>query len=421
MIRWLLLVLFVLIFMASPLGLGATPIPGLSVKNGLLYLLIAKVTIDAILMQGGGARVPAVMVSYGLLVFLSIFSWLVVWLVFDFQNYSVINGAISLKTELVDPFLMLIVFFFLLESRAQVMWLLPKIVWFVILANIISIADAFALIDVELLTLNFEGRLEGFLGQPNEYGAFIALTFPLLVAFTLTSKNVQRAYGIIGLVITFLALILTFSRGSMVGMLTGTLVCGIYLRDHISGRAVSWFLAIFFVTTIASIPLIFAAGFGDLFIERLSLATGDTHTITTGRSTIWIQALKTMLDQPLSLIWGYGWNSYTRFEELRLSTHSVYLNYLFSLGIIGLFVLLTTFFLAIVALRKVVVRTRGDEKTYAIAILVGLVSLLLASIFSETEFVGSLMWALVGAGLKLVQDDASEFARSKAAGQSLHS
>ena len=218
MIRILLLLLFFVMFAGNSLGLNISLAPGLSTKNVFLYLLFLLIAIQTAVKRDRKAECLSVIAPFGILLAYAIFSWLVVVLVIDYSNYNAIGSAIRLKAGLADALFVLLVFFFGLTNAKDGVWLFRMVVWLVILGNIITLADAFQMPDLEMLEWHYEGRLNGFLGQPNEFGAFLVIFLPATVALFTVETGIRRIIAAIGVLATFVCLLLTFSRGSYVGV-----------------------------------------------------------------------------------------------------------------------------------------------------------------------------------------------------------
>jgi O-antigen ligase len=278
----------------------------------------------------------------------------------------------------------------------------------VILGNIITLADAFQLPDLQMLAWHHEGRLNGFLGQPNEYGAFLVIFLPATVALFTLESGTRRFLAAIGALATFVCLLLTFSRGSYVGVFLGLLLGAVFLRKYVPIHLVtSVAIAIGIVSAIA-IPLLFFVGFDDEFRDRFSLFGGDTHTMTTGRSTLWLRALSVMSREPISFLTGYGWYSYSSFSEFRLSVHNVYIYYLFNLGVIGLTLFLTTFMATFVKLRQGIAFASGANKSLLVSATIGIFGICVTLNFSEIYATVPLMWAFIGLALRLAISQGDE-------------
>ena len=364
MVRNLLLLLFFVMFMGTSLGLNVSLAPGVSVKNLFLYVIFTWIAIEVAVLRDRKVECLSVIAPFGLLLVYAVFSWLVVVLFVDYPGYRPIGNAIALKSQMADSLFMLLVFFFGVKTEEDGIWLFKMVVWIVFVGNALTLADAFHMPDLPMLSWHHEGRLNSFLGQPNEFGVFLVFFLPATVALFVVETGIKRFLAGIGVMLGFVCLVLTFSRGSYVGILLGSLFGAVYLRKFVSPIVAVRIGTAMFAIGVIAIPLLFAAGFDGVFRARFSLFGGNTDTLTTGRSTLWLRALSVMAEQPVSFLTGYGWNAYESFKEFRLSVHNTYLNYLFNLGAIGLTLFLMTISAVLVTLRRGLSVATGVRKPF---------------------------------------------------------
>jgi O-antigen ligase len=182
-----------------------------------------------------------------------------------------------------------------------------------------------------------DGRVQGAVGESNQYGAFVALTLPAAIAMAVAVKGWWRWFWIAAAALTAGALIMTVSRGAFVAVFFAA-VFGAYLfRRYLSlGKIVSWG-ALAGLGVVAVMVLVAGAGFGDLLYERVvgGFSTKDMSGTSSGRTEIWATAVEMMFEHPLTLLTGFGWNSYW-IMPFRYSPHNYYLAQWFNLGLPGL-------------------------------------------------------------------------------------
>jgi O-antigen ligase len=399
-------------FAGGSLGLNISLAPGISTKNLLLYVLFTWIAIEAIVTHNRKIICLSVIAPFSALLAYAIFSLLVVVLIIDYANYNALQNAISLKSQMADSLFMLLVFLFGLTNAKDTAWLYRMVVWLVVLGNILTLADAFQLLDLGMLAWHHEGRLNGFLGQPNEYGAFLVIFLPATVALFIVETGIRRVLAAIGVLTTFVCLLLTFSRGSYVGVILGSLLGAVFLRKYVPLLVVTRVAIAMVVTGAIAVPLLFIAGFDDVFRDRFSLTGGNVDTLTTGRSTLWSRAFSVMLQQPISFLTGFGWNAYDSFREFRLSIHNVYFNHLFDLGLIGLTLFVSTLSAALFTLRRGVEASAGDIKAYLVAVTVGTIGICVNMFSGEVYTTGLLMWAFIGLSLRMAVETYGESERA---------
>ena len=401
MIRYLLLLLFFVMFAGGPLGLHDSVVPGLSIKNAFLYVLFVAMAIETTVSGNRKPEVLSVLFPFSLLLAYCLYSYLIVVFIVDYPDYDVVSSGFQLKTGLLDHFLMLLVFFYGVTKTKDAIWLIRMVIWLIMLGNILTLADAFQLPDLEILTLGYDDRIQGFIGQKNQFGAFLAFFLPATLGVFLSEIGIRRIAAGVGVLATFACLLLTFSRGSYVGVVLGALLAGIFLRKHISARTMTRTAIIATVACTAAVPLLFVAGYGDLILDRFSLLSGSVDTVSQGRSTLWLRALSVMTEYPVTFVTGYGWNAYANFSEFRLALHSVYFDYLFNLGLIGLVLFLTTLFGVFVVFRQGVVSASGIARSFLVLATFGVAAVCVAMFFSEVYYAGVLIWAYIGLILRV--------------------
>jgi O-antigen ligase len=149
------------------------------------------------------------------------------------------------------------------------------------------------------------------------------------------------------------------------------------------------------------IAVTFVTGYSDLYMDRFSGLEGNAHIATSGRSSIWLNALRSMMENPLSFITGYGFFSYNSSRSFRLATHNMYLSYLYNLGMIGLTLFLLMFSRILAAARAALAESLPELRPHLIALAFGLCGFLVAVFFSDYHQAGYLLWAYVGVGMRI--------------------
>ena len=111
--RVILLSLFLVLMSAQMLGIDLSLAPGLSVKNAYLYAILLALGIEAAVRKHrGGIELKEIHIPFILLIFYATFSWLVISLLVPFVGYVMFEQLITLKTKLIDHYLMFLAFFY---------------------------------------------------------------------------------------------------------------------------------------------------------------------------------------------------------------------------------------------------------------------------------------------------------------------
>ncbi len=108
-----------------------------------------------------------------------------------------------------------------------------------------------------------------------------------------------------------------------------------------------------------------------------------------------------MLEHPVTLITGYGWNAYESSRHFRYATHSVYVSYLYDIGLIGLSLFVAVAINVIRAARGALTTATEMLRPYFVSLVFGFISLLIAAAFVNLYKVWFFIWAFSGAVLRL--------------------
>jgi O-antigen ligase len=207
------------------------------------------------------------------------------------------------------------------------------------------------------------GRIQGSFGHPNQYAGFLAALIPLAVA-TLFTKRAPRALrwmGALGIAVGVPALIWSYSRGALAGIIAGPIIWLIVVRPRV---------AVIAAISLALLVYLFAPG---VIRQRFQSTSGGEVEI---RSDIWAAALDIYGEHP---VFGAGVNdfsvAYARLptvpagatqrrllqgEELLIPPHAqnLYLNILAEEGTVGILAFLL---FAGAAIGRAFVGSRSDD------------------------------------------------------------
>lgn len=400
--RYLLAAFFFLIYVGDDVGLAISLAPGLSFKNLLLYVVLTGIAINAAVARNRKLEMMGVLIMFPLLILYALVTWVILTFIIQDPEYQAKGAFIALKNGFVDQFLTFLIFFYGVLALKDAVWLLRAILWMVLLGNLITVVDTMNIPDLGLLpNPRKAGRFEGFQGMPNEYGLFLALFLPACTVLFLELRKMLRLLAGIGIFASALALILTGSRGAYVGLLGGAVFAAFYLRRYVPAQTVvrATATAVLFCTVV--ITTTYATGYADLFMDRFSGIEGTAHVATSGRSSIWSNAIDSMLENPLSFVSGYGFYSYDSARSFRLATHNTYLWYLYNLGAVGLFLFLAIVARVLSTARSAIPEASDRQRRHFMALVFGLIGFLVATFFSDYHEVGYLLWAYVGVLMRM--------------------
>jgi O-antigen ligase len=403
MTRVLLFFLFFILLAADTLGINLSLGPGLSVKNALLYLIFLGIAVDTALQRNRNFEVPSVIVPYGLCVAYAIFTWLVIVLIVDYSGYSAFGSLISLKGGLADHLIVLLVFFYGTLNVKDSLWLLKAMIWTVIVINFLSVVDALNVPDLGFLSEREDGRIGGPIGESNQYAVFVSLFFPSAIALAVVERGWRRHLAMAAAGVSAVALLLTVSRGGILGAVSGGILGAFFLRRYIPPRALVSSLVSLGVFGVVALLIAYAGGYGQILYDRLiGLSTGGAYTASSGRTVIWSTALAKMSEAPLTLITGYGWGTYRSFPDFGFAPHNSYLGIYFELGMVGLLLVMLAFANVLRIVKTNVPLARPDVKLLLMAYVFGLFSVLVGIFFVDLSASPWIfVWAFTGASLRL--------------------
>jgi len=403
MTRFLLFLLFFVMLVADMLGLNLSLAPGLSIKNAFLYFIFAAIAIETALKRNRRIELLPVIVPYTLCFFYAVFSIIFVVLLIDYQGYRLLQSIISLKAGFADNLLVLLVFYYGVLTPKDALSLMKMMVWTVLFTSILTVVDALHILDLGLIQERLDGRTGGPIGESNQYAAFLALFLPPILGLVLVEHGLRRAFAILGLVASILAFLMTASRGGVVGVVLGAAVGAFFLRQFISAKNVAFALAALVIVSPLAVGVLYFAGFGDLFYERfIELSTtGNSWSVSSGRTEIWGGALSKMFDHPLSIITGYGWDTYSQAFYFRYAPHNTYLKFFFELGTIGLLLILLTLANILRVARLALAQAESDRAIMIFAFVFGFLGILIAILFVDITRPWILIWAFVGVMMRV--------------------
>jgi len=400
--RFVLATLTFFLTLSSVFDWDPGPAPGVKIKNFILYLLVMGLVCSYAIGRKFKIQLPSMNVAFAVLIGYSILTYLAIVLFIEYPRYDVLTSAFDLKNRAVDYLLFFLVFFYGVKSEKDAVFVLKCLLLSWIVSHAVAVLDALGITQVGDIERRGDGRVQGAVGESNQYGAFVALTLPAAIAMAVAVKGWLRWFWILAAALTAGTLIMTVSRGAFVATFFAA-VFGAYLfRRYLSlGKIITWGASAA-VGAVVVLVVVVSAGFGDLLYERVvaSFSSQDMGGTSSGRTEIWATAIAMMFQHPLTLLTGFGWNSYW-VMPFRYSPHNYYLAQWFNLGLPGL--------ICSVALLVIPIRTALQSFAVATpalrALLVGFVIATLA--FASATFFVDLyvpwiyFWAYTGVTMRL--------------------
>jgi O-antigen ligase len=401
-----LLTLFVVYLMmvqtfALDIGLG----PGLSLKNGILYLLFAFLLMRFAVRRNFRLQMGGVFGGFAVLLGYAIASTVAIMLFIQYPGYKFMTALTQFKGLPFDFLAMFFVFFYGLQTRRDVRLVLVSVLAMAVFANVVSGLDALGIVPLETIEVGeTSDRVQGVMAEHNQYGAFIAFFIPLLVAAVVTARRWRRLLWLAGTLISFGLLLMTVSRGAFIGLLLGGVIGAMIYRRYVLGpRVVVWLVGGSAIAVLVIIGVLFGTNYGSTLVERVLGGSGtDMWQVSSGRTELWADALGQMMRTPVTLITGFGWASYFVLPSaLPLAPHNTYLWYWFELGIVGVL----AFIVVLVSLGRAAIEAANlssdPDRPWFIGFTVALLALAIAIFFVEIYTPWPFIWAATGAVMRL--------------------
>jgi O-antigen ligase len=319
---------------ADAFNLELSILPGLSAKNLLIYLLAVLIGLRMVVGRQSIVAAGQMQITFIVMIVYATITWLVAALVIEYPRYDFMQSAIKLKNGLIDHFIFFLVFLFGVRNGDDAIKVIKGLLLGALLANVLTILDAMGLVNIGF-QIREDGRTTGAIGESNQYAAFLVMLLPATVAAAVAAKGVMRLFWLSAALVSAYAMAMTASRGGFVG-LAMALAVGAYLYRHLISysRVAGWALGamVLLVVFIALSP------YGGLLAERMVGLSGsiDVDEASSGRSQIWLDALRAMYEYPVTFITGFGWDVYNTMP-FRFSPHNHYLGLWFGLGLVGVF------------------------------------------------------------------------------------
>jgi O-antigen ligase len=420
--RWLFVVLIALLLVTDFTGVNPGLGPGLSVKNAMLYAAVMVLAFRIALSGGFRLRLPALHLAWAAWIGYAILTWLAVSLLFKYHGYNPIVSAMALKAELIDYALFCFVVFYGVQNEDDFRFVLRTLVGAVGISSILTLTD---LVGITSLGMRVgdrgaeADRVFGAFGQANETGSLLSFLLPPMVAMVMSARGFWRVFWLGLTAATAAVFILTVSRGSYVAVIIGYPLAAYLLRSYIPpGRIIQWmFGGVAGLVLIAIAVAIIDPGVAAAIADRVfHLGGSNISDASSGRSDIWGLALSTMMDYPLTLLTGFGWNSWSTMPTIFV-LHNTYLDQWFNLGLLGLAVYGGIEWLTVITAKRAVATATGEMQRDMMAFVFGMMALAIAVFFQNLYTPRPYLWMYCGLAMRgamLVFDKATAAAPVRA-------
>jgi hypothetical protein len=405
--RWLFVLLIASLAVSDIFSIDFSLGPGLSVKNALLYLIAFGLFFRSVL---GGARsvaLPAVHAWFAVLVCYSLLSWIVAGYIIEYRDYDAIDAAIRLKASVIDSLVVFMCVFFGVRNAPDARFVLKTLLVAVAIANLATLSDVMGLTSLGVRVGDSgaeEGRVFGVFGHANETGALIVTLVPAMIAAAMASHRFTRLAWIFAMVASTIVMILTVSRGAYVAAVLGTAWAAYLCRRYVptSHLAAGGALALGAVVLVVTFTIVIDPGIGQTVMDRIlgQSTVMDVGEVSSGRTAIWLDIVRKMMAEPITLITGYGWDVYSAMP-FRYAAHNHYLNLWFNVGVIGVGAFILLLRQVVLTARAAVPVAEDEDRKQLLAFVFGLLAFAIAAFFTNIYGPWLYLWIYIGAVMRI--------------------
>ncbi len=246
-------------------------------------------------------------------------------------------------------------------------------------------------------------RVSSLFRDPNVLAGYLVYLFPLFFSIGLYRLKNRMASGRILVLafLTFITIILTFSRSGWIGLIISIVFFLFFFRDRIRRSVIAFFLIMCFLGLLFIVP-------PKIFTERI-LPTQNLESDPSAfvHYTAYKIAVKAFLSHPMV---GIGLNNFGEFfnnvsrlwwkHPIKMMPHSLYLGFLAETGILGF--LANIYLLIVIALKLYKTSKLKSISEYEgfiiIGFLCGFIGILAGQIFYQ-YYTREFLWPLVGVSM----------------------
>ena len=401
---FLLISICIISFLELSFGIRLGSAAGLSLMNialgfGFLLLMVKNLKSEKRFFQKSFFNWPLLLLG-----FYKITSLFFTYLKGDYEETLAVLLA-SLKNE-IDPFLMFLIAFNLLQSKEDIKKIVYFLLIFFIFIIFVSVLNYY--VGVGFLSFAEVGwgikeistgpyqpgyRLTGLFNDPNTFASLLILFFALTISSIFhIRKTYLKLILIVSLYFQIFALILTGSRGGYIGFFGLILILffvamkkNIVKRKHLIVYAALLLILVTAVFTFYRVP--FMAN----VLGRLQSANVHNVITVTSRLELWKTGITGFFHAPL---FGHGWKNF-------IDVHNSYIYYLVTLGVIGFGLYMLIYINFIITCWKGLEKSRFSTRNYInLSFLAGFGGILLVMNFIGIYYVYHYLFFYAGIVMK---------------------
>lgn len=401
-----LLIIIVLVYgLGDILGQDFNIAMGLSLKNLFVYLAFGLLLLQFAIFRRPKIRLGWLHGAFLVIVLYAIASVVMNIAVLETANYRLMPQIISFKTQLLDWFIVFVLFLNLARSEEDVRQVLSVLLGMVAVGCFFTITNVWGLTSIGPMLVGNDddvegGRIFGYFGHANETGTMLVTMIPAYIAMAENARGRTRTAWIAALIAVAVMLVMTGSRGAMVGLALGGGMAVYAWRRHFDRRRLRQWITL---TTLVMLPLMLVVAWPSIqtLIERVVHQTsGHLGDASSGRTELWGDALEVMMQSPWTFITGFGWGGWDN-QNFRYVAHNSYLSFWFDLGLPGLIGFIMLLAGAALVARRAVATAPPQAARLLIAFTIGMSALMLGLVFLNLSKPWPYLWAFIGLMLRM--------------------
>jgi hypothetical protein len=401
--RYALALLLILLMAGDVFGWNQSLAPGLSVKNAIIYMVALMLVARLVFGAGLQLEVPGIHIWMAVLVGYAILTWLTAGFVIHYKSYRLMQTGIELKAQLIDYFVVFALFLYGIQSFADFKFVTKALLIGLTCANAIAIGDIAGLFQIGVTMVGTDGveagRAFGAFGHANETAALVICLLPAYVAVAMSSRGLMPLFWAGAGAISATMMMMTGSRGAFVGLTLGGAIGWYACRRFISAaRAAPLLVAL----VALGVPLLLLVNmrFGGILTDRVIEMLQDPVTRSGDRTAVWLEGINRMMNHPLTLLTGFGWDAYS-VMGIEYVSHNYYLLLWFELGVIGVLSYLMIIRGAVLTARSAADVASAELRAYLVAFIFGMCFISVAVFFSLLYRPWLYIWAYIGMTMRL--------------------
>ena len=165
--RYLLIALVLFLTASAVFGFDPGPMPGVKIKNGLLYLIVLGLMLRVTLDRSYRIQLPGVPILFGIMIGYALLTYVAIVMVIDYPRYDAAVHGLPAQEPLVDQLLFFLVFFYGLRSNEDALAVLKVLLAAWAVSHIMAVLDATGMFHIGDIEQRGDGRVQGAVGESN--------------------------------------------------------------------------------------------------------------------------------------------------------------------------------------------------------------------------------------------------------------